>query len=487
MKRAIRTHATDFAAILVLLVLSIAMAGYILSHERLRFPFIQSSPTVMNAEFSTAQAVTPGQGQTVRVSGVEVGQIGKVSLHNGIAIVQMDIGDKYKHLIHTDATALLRPRTGLKDMFIELNPGSPTAPKAKPGFTIPVSNTLPDINVDEILASLDSDTRSYLDLLVNGAGNGLKGQGGNELAQVLQRFEPTHRDLARLNQAVAVRGTNLTRLVNSLQRLNTALGAKQTQIVSLVDSSSKVFRAFASQDQNLSRAIADLPGTLAQTTATLTKVQTFANQLGPAATNLLPAARALPAANQALTALAVPSTPIIKNQIRPFVVAARPLVRQLKPASVNLAKATPSLSNVFAVLNHFVNMVGYNPGGAQHGYLWWLAWLNHSARTLFAVQDANGVFRPLFLQASCATLAQIVNSVAGSETVLNLTPILSNLNLCPKQAAADIKAFRAYQAGKSTGTAAPRAATGAANAASSTGGSSTGGANGLFLPKLPTR
>ena len=74
--------------------------------------------------------------------------------------------------------------------------------------------------------------------------------------------------------------------------------------------------------------------------------------------------------------------------------AARPLVRQLKPASVNLAKATPSLSNVFAVLNHFVNMVGYNPGGAQHGYLWWLAWLNHSARTLFAVQDANGVFRP---------------------------------------------------------------------------------------------
>jgi phospholipid/cholesterol/gamma-HCH transport system substrate-binding protein len=486
MKRAIRTHATDFAAILVLLVLSIAMAGYILSHERLRFPFIQSSPTVMNAEFSTAQAVTPGQGQTVRVSGVEIGQIGKVSLHNGIAVVQMDINDKFKHLIHTDATALLRPRTGLKDMFIELNPGSANAPQAKPGFTISVSSTLPDVNVDEILASLDSDTRAYLDLLVNGAGNGLKGH-GNELAQVLQRFEPTHRDLARLNKAVAARGTNLTRLVNSLQRLNTALGARQAQIVSLVDSSSKVFRAFASQDQSISRAIADLPGTLAQTTATLTKVQTFANQLGPAATNLLPAARSLPAANQALSALAVPSTPIIKNQIRPFVVAARPLVRQLKPASINLAKATPSLSNVFNVLNHFVNMVGYNPGGAQHGYLWWLAWLDHSARTLFAVQDANGVFRPLFLQASCATLAQIVNSIAGSETLLNLTPILSNLNLCPHQAAADIKAFRAYQAGKSsTGTATPRAATGSTGG-SSTGGSGTAGSNGLFLPKLPTQ
>ena len=481
MKRAIKTHLFDFAAILVLLVLSVAMAGYILSHERLRFPLIQSSPTVMKAEFSTAQAVTPGQGQTVRVSGVEIGQIGQVTLKNGIATVEMDINDKYKHMIHQDATALLRPRTGLKDMFIELTPGTRNAPLAGPGFTIPVSNTLPDINVDEILSSLDADTRAYLDLLVNGAGQGLKGH-GSQLAQVLQRFEPTHRDLARLNRAVAARGTNLTRLVNSLQRLNTALAAKQTQIVRLVDSSSTVFRAFASQDQSISRAISDLPGTLAQTTATLTKVQTFANQLGPAATNLLPAARALPAANQALSALAVPSTPIIKNQIRPFVVAARPVVRQLKPASVNLAKATPSLSKVFNVLNHFVNMVGYNPGGAQHGYLWWLAWLNHSARTLFSVQDGNGVFRPLFLQASCATLAQIVNSVAGSETILNLTPILTNLNLCPTQAAADIRAYRAYQQGKSTNSsaAAPRSAGGS-------GGTASSSTSGLFLPKLPTK
>ena len=122
-----------------------------------------------------------------------------------------------------DATALLRPRTGLQDMFIELNTGSGRAPVARPGSTIPVSNTLPQVNLDEILASLDSDTRAYLDLLVNGAGQGLKNNGGNELAQVLQRFEPTHRDLARLNRAVAARGSNLRRFVNSLRRLNNAL------------------------------------------------------------------------------------------------------------------------------------------------------------------------------------------------------------------------------------------------------------------------
>jgi phospholipid/cholesterol/gamma-HCH transport system substrate-binding protein len=467
-KRAITTHLSDFAAILVLLVLSVAVAGYVLHNERLRFPFIQSSPVTMNAEFSTAQAVTPGQGQTVRVSGVQIGDIGAVTLKNGIAVVQMNIDQQYKHLIHEDWTALLRPRTGLKDMFIELQPppGGSKMPVAKPGFTIPGSNTNPDINLDEVLASLDSDTRAYLDLLVNGAGPGLQGK-GNQLAQVLQRFEPTHRDLARLNQAVAVRGTNLQRLVNSLQRLNTALAAKQVQIVQLVDSSSKVFNAFASEGSNVSRAIADLPGTLQQTTATLGKVQTFAQLLGPTATKLLPAAGALPAANAALSALAKPSTPIVRDQIRPFVVAARPVVRNLRPASINLAAATPNLGNVFGVLNHLFNLLGYSPASPQHGYLWWLAWLDHNARTLFAVQDANGVFRPLFLQASCATLTQVVNSVAGSEAILNLTPILTNLGICPKQAAANAKAYQQYRQALSAGNLTRAAQVGGANPANS--------------------
>jgi phospholipid/cholesterol/gamma-HCH transport system substrate-binding protein len=426
-RRAIKTHLTDFVAILVLLVAALAVAAYILNHERLRFPFVQSAPFTMNAAFSTAQAVTPGQGQSVRVSGVQIGSIGGVSLHDGSAVVQMQIDPQYKHLIHTDATALLRPRTGLQDMFIELNPGSQGAPVAKTGFTIPVSNTLPQVNLDEILAALDSDTRAYLDLLVNGAGQGLKNNGGDELAQVLQRFEPTHRDLARLNKAVAARGSNLRRFVNSLRRLNGALVVKQAELAQLVVSSSQVFRAFASEDRNVSRAIADLPGTLSQTTATLQKVQAFAQELGPTSLALLPAARALPAANAALAALSKPSAPIVQNQIRPFVIAARPVVRDLRPAAVNLASATPNLSKVFTVLNHFVNMAGYSPGAGQHGYLWWLAWLDHNARTLFSTQDANGDFRPLFLQASCPSYSELIKENGQSGVVLGRNATLVDL------------------------------------------------------------
>lgn len=516
MKRAIKNHAGDFTTIIVLLILSIVICGYILHKQGVRFPLFQAAPYTVNAEFQESQAVTPGQGQTVRVSGVQIGAISQVMIKNGLAVVAMKINNKYKNLIHTNATALLRPKTGLKDMFIEVDPGT-SGPIAKNGFTIPVSNTLPDVNPDEILHSLDADTREYLQLLVNGAGYGLKAPGGSELAQVFERFEPTHQDLARLNQAVAARGAALRSLINSLQRLNTALAQKQTQIVQLVDSSSKVFSAFAAENGNVSRAVADLPGTLDQTTDTLNKVTTFARLLAPTSQNLIPAAEAIPNANAATIALATPhgsypgGTTIVQKQIRPFVVAARPLVRNLRPASVHLATATPNLSKTFAVLNHLFNMLGYSPhpsaGVSQNGYLWWLAWLDHNARTLFSVQDANGDFRPLFIQASCASYAQIVdNFPPGAESLLNLTPILTSTNLCPKQAAANEAAYKAYEQRQEKSATERPATSGIGSASPSTKANGSGGANGsgrsagsgsatgsngsgtsnLFYPKLPT-
>ena len=86
-------------------------------------------------------------------------------------------------------------------MFIELNPGTPAAPLAKENWTMPIANTLPDVNPDEFLSSLDADTRDYLKLLLNGAGRGLKGR-SDDLREVLKRFEPTYRDLAKVSTAV---------------------------------------------------------------------------------------------------------------------------------------------------------------------------------------------------------------------------------------------------------------------------------------------
>jgi phospholipid/cholesterol/gamma-HCH transport system substrate-binding protein len=46
---------------------------------------------------------------------------------------------------------LLRPKTGLKDMVAELTPARKAAGGSS-GERIPISQTLPDVNLDEILA-----------------------------------------------------------------------------------------------------------------------------------------------------------------------------------------------------------------------------------------------------------------------------------------------------------------------------------------------
>jgi phospholipid/cholesterol/gamma-HCH transport system substrate-binding protein len=433
--RALRTHAVAFAAILGLVAIAAAVAVYVLGHQRLRFPW-DPKPYVLQAEFSTAQAVTAGQGQTVRVSGVRIGDIGAVRLKDGRAVVEMQIEPRYRGMIRTDATALLRPRTGLKDMFVDLRPGSGDAPAAADGWTLPIAATAPDVNLDEVLAELDADTRDYLKLLISDAGRGLEGR-GLDLREVFARFEPTHRDLARVNGAVAERRRNLRRLIHSLNRLNGELARHGEDLTGLVDASAAVLRQFSAEQASVSAAVRELPSALAQTTDTLGRVQRFAQALRPAATHLLPAARALPAANASLIPLGREGAPLLHEDIRPFVRESRPLVSDLRPAAKGLSRSTPPLTRSFVQLNAFFDMLAHNPGGReapsadrQEGYLFWLAWLQHMGIQLFSMSDAHGVLRPLTLGAPCATVAQLVEERPELEFLSMLTPILTDSAAC---------------------------------------------------------
>jgi phospholipid/cholesterol/gamma-HCH transport system substrate-binding protein len=433
--RAIRANAKPFAAIIGLIALAAGVSLYILHNQRLRFPW-QAKPYVLQAEFSTAQAVVAGQGQTVRVSGVRIGDVGNVKLHDGKAVVEMDIDQQYKKMIHTDATALLRPRTGLKDMFIDLRPGSDKAPLAHAGWTLPISATAPDVNLDEVLGELDGDTRDYLQLLISDAGKGLEGR-GLDLREILRRFEPTHRDIARVNGAVATRRQNLRHLIRSLNTLNGELASRGKDLTGLVASSEAVLHQFATEQANVSSAVSELPGALRQTTDTLGRVQRFAEVLRPTAEHLVPVAKALPAANAAIIPLAEQATPQIRDDIRPFVREARPVVRSLRPATKNVAAATPNLTSSFKSLNTFFNLLAYNPNGReapsasrQEGYLFWLAWLQHAGIQLFSSSDAHGVFRPVTLGSPCASVSQILKEEPQLEFLEGLTGILTSSQAC---------------------------------------------------------
>lgn len=432
MRRVLRANLGNVVAITGLFVLALGVAYVILQNQRLRIPVLEPKPFVVNAEFTTGQAVTAGQGQTVRVSGVRVGDIGKVRLVDGHAVVELQLDREYRRLVHSDATAMLRPKTGLKDMFVDLDPGSADAPVVRDGWTLPLASTQRDINPDEVLATLDSDTRAYLQLLLQGAGRGLHGR-APDLRDVFARFEPTHRDLARINGAVAERRRNLRRLISSLDRLNTALAAHPRQISRLVDASAAVLRQFASEEGNLGDAVGELPRALSQTTDTLGRVERLAEVLRPAARDLRPAARALEGANATMLPFAREITPVLRSQIRPFVRESRPLVRSLRPAADRLADATPDLTTSFEKLNRLFNLLALNPGGAegpeagkdrQEGYLFWIAWLDHMATQLFSNADAHGTFRPTTAGGTCSTLRMIVKERPELEFLQGLTPVL---------------------------------------------------------------
>ncbi len=240
---AIRKHIKDFVAIIGLIVVALLVASVILSNQRLTLPgwvpVIGKDFYEIEAELATAQSVTPGQGQTVNVAGVEVGEIKSVKLEDGRAIIGMKIEPRYSR-VYRDATILLRPKTGLKDMVAELTPGTPAAGRLPEGGRIPVSQTLPDVNLDEILAALDADTRDYLTLLLNDGGEALKGN-GRALANTIRRFEPTAKLSRRVNEALAERKGNIKRSIHNFSLLTEELGDNDDAVADFVTDSNAVF------------------------------------------------------------------------------------------------------------------------------------------------------------------------------------------------------------------------------------------------------
>jgi phospholipid/cholesterol/gamma-HCH transport system substrate-binding protein len=449
---AIRKHLRDFVAILALFVVAAGVSGYILTNQRLTLPgwvpLIGQDFYEVEAAFSTAQAVTPGQGQTVVIAGVSVGELSRVHLSGGQAIITMRLDPKYEGRIYKDASALLRPKTGLKDMAVELTPGSPEAGAMGDDARIPVSETLPDVNLDEILAGLDADTRDYLQLLVGGGGEALAGNGVG-LRRALKRFEPTGTALRKVNEELATRRRSLRRVIHNFSLLTEALGDKDDQIAHFVDSSNAVFSSLASQDENLRATLRELPTALSSTQKGLAKVDTLASELGPTLSGLRPAARALgPSLRQSRPFLRE-TTPVIRDELRPFSRTAQPFVSELRPTMRDLAEATPDLTSSFQVVNRLLNTLTYNPPGAkEEGSLFWLSWANHLAASLFATQDAHGPIRRGIVIISCASLPILDNAALTNPQLGTLIGLLNaprTSAVCP-------------QGGAIPGTGAPAAA-----------------------------
>jgi phospholipid/cholesterol/gamma-HCH transport system substrate-binding protein len=437
---AIRKHLVDFLAIIGLIIVALGVASVILANQRLTlpgwFPVLGQDFTEVEAELSTAQAVTPGQGQTVNVAGVEVGEISGVRLEDGKAIVTLKL-EEDSVPVYRNASVLLRPKTGLKDMVAELTPGTKDAGELDEGQRIPIGQTSPDVNLDEILSALDGDTRSYLQLLLSDGAQGLKGN-GRELANTIRRFEPTARYTRDIAEQLATRRRNIKRAIHNFSLVVDELGGKDDQLAEFVENSNAVFASLASQDANLRATLRELPSTLTATRTALGKAEVLADELGPTLQALRPGAQALGPTLRQTRPFLRETTPVIRDEIRPFVRASRPLVTELRPAIRDLSALTPKLLRSFKVVNALLNTLAYNPpGDTEEGFLFWASWVNHLGPAVFSNQDADGPIRRGLVVVGCQSLQVLENIVLGNPQLGVLTQLLEapdRADVCPTSA-----------------------------------------------------
>src|SRR5205823_4621866 len=141
--------------------------------------------------------------------------------------------------------------------------------------------------------------------------------------------------------------------------------------------------------------------------------------LGPTLAKLHPFATSLGPANEATIRLAHETTPIIRDQIRPFAREILPVVKQLGPSTKQLGEAFPKLAVSFAVLNEFFNELAYNPGPSKGGFLFFLPWANHNLNSVVSSGDAHGPLGRSLLYFNCEVLG-ILTGVAEINPTVNL-------------------------------------------------------------------
>lgn len=432
--RELRREARTIVLMVLLAVFGLGIGAYLVAHQRIQWPSwvpgLGKHYFVLNAHVSAVSGVLPGQGQAVTVSGVTVGQISGVSLGNGPPLVTMNLDPKYANRIYANATLLLRPKTGLNDMVAELDPGSSSGgARLHSGATLSAANTLPTVNFDEILAQLDSDTRAELMTLISDGGQTVSGQGGRELGNTLRDFDPLSRDVEKASHLVSQRTAELRTLTGNLAKIATELGNNENQLYSFVQGNAGVWHAFAQQDQNLQQTIKLLPAALRGTNTALGQATTLGHTIQAAFSQLLPSAKALGPTLGDLQTFFKQTTPVIRDQLRPFSVKAQPTAKLLAPATEKLAKSTPGLTTLARELDNIVNELAYRPKNGQQPYLFYLPWDNHNTNSALSSQDGVGPLRQGMLLFNCGTLNLVNGTYAKNPdqnpTLLTLIELLA--------------------------------------------------------------
>jgi virulence factor Mce-like protein len=222
-----------------------------------------NSAFTVKAQLPDADSLAPKAG--VQIAGVKIGEVHTVDLQGGTAIVTMDIYPQYKDL-HTDARVQLRPHGLFGPKYIELTPGTQSAPLLHDGDTIPGSQAVLPVDLDQILQELQANEQHQLTTAIVEFGKASAGRGsdfnqlvaaGNTLSQVLDSPLKTLDNVS----------SNLSDMFVQDESFNASFA--QTPLDKLVEASNVSLKAFADTSAQLGDLLVHADSTLTNLDAAL--------------------------------------------------------------------------------------------------------------------------------------------------------------------------------------------------------------------------
>ena len=267
------------------------------------------------------------------------------------------------------------------------------------GAHFTLAQTEPNTNLDAFLATLDGDTRQYIQLLVAGGAQGIGGR-GKQLSNALRRFQPFVHYVAKLNKAVAARHVALANVIHNFGRADHRTRAATTPRSSASSPPPTPPSATSPTSRPRSRRrCVEFPAALRAGNAGLASSKRFSDSRLSGADRADPAgAGADPGLQGDRDACSTKTTAPIRDQIRPFTREIRPVLTHANEGAGPLSKTVRNFGNALGGFNTFLNELAYKPKGSKESFLFYLPWLNHNFNASFNLQDAGGpVLRSLVL------------------------------------------------------------------------------------------
>jgi phospholipid/cholesterol/gamma-HCH transport system substrate-binding protein len=191
------------------------------------------------------------EGNFVRIAGVEVGKIKRISVNpNVIAEVEFSADDS---VVLTEGTrAMIRYDNLVGDRYLELQEGAGGTRTLAPGQTIPVQRTAPALDLDALIGGFRPLFRALDPDQVNALSNQLiqafQGQGAT-IGSFLSQTAAVTNTLADRDQLISQVITNLNTVLGSL-------GEQSDQFDKAVDSVSQLVKGLAERKTDISDAVA---------------------------------------------------------------------------------------------------------------------------------------------------------------------------------------------------------------------------------------